>query len=109
MADELANGLLQHCAAAETWKETRIKIADMHNNMSTVNGYLQHLEKLDSLERIEESLVGPATSKDQIETKTAVLIFKLLGSVIVAQWIVLLCALVGKDFVSGLISHFIGK
>lgn len=58
------------------------KINESHANTLTLMKYAQHLEKLDALTDIRDHLMRSATGRDQIPTKTAMLIFKILGFVI---------------------------
>lgn len=94
------NGLL-HCKIDHTWTQTVSRVDDMHRAITEMREYLPHLEKLEDMQRsdqaklqalqtiattnveIRDRLLGAATGKDHLETKTAVLLFKILGIVII--------------------------
>lgn len=95
------NGLYR-CEVSESWNEFKNKVNDMHTVSKAVATYLPHLEKLDSLERMENHLMDVATSKNQIETKTVMFIFKILGAVILALLLVIVFLLTGEHL--GLLS-----
>lgn len=72
------------------------KIEDMYMHTREILTYAKHLEKLDALNDIRDHLISAAIGKDQIQTKTALLIFKILGVVICALLAVLLFLLIGE-------------
>ncbi len=59
--------------------------------------HTSHLKNLDVLKEIKDNLIGPATGKDHIETKTAGLVFKILGFVILAQQVTIVFLLTGQS------------
>jgi len=71
-----------NCVLRSSWKETSGKVSEMHTAIKTMTEYLPHLSKLDALEDVKEHLMKAATGRDQLETKTAMAIFKILGVVI---------------------------
>lgn len=77
-----SNGIEYCKLKSEVWKETQVKVSEMHNAIKTMSENLPHLRKLDVLEDIKEHLMNAATGRDQLQTKTAMTIFKILGGVI---------------------------
>lgn len=74
------------------------KIDQIHSDMNEFKTWLPHLGKLDALEDIKDHLMDAATGKNQIEVKTATLIFKILGGVIIAQTVTIVFMLTGQHF-----------
>jgi len=66
-------------------RDTNRKIADSAH----------HLSKLDILVDIRDHLMRAATGKDHLETKIAMVLFKILGWVIFGQMIVIVYLLTG--------------
>lgn len=93
------------CPLAEDWDKHRsdfekmtAKVSETHVIMNQILTHTQHLSKLDALEDIRDSLISKATGRDQIDTKTAMVMFKILGAVIVTLLITLLFLLTGQSF-----------
>lgn len=73
------NGLL-YCVASK--EDLFNKVNQIYVETNGMSKYLSHLSKLDVLEDIKLHLMDAATGKDQLQTKTAMVIFKILGGVI---------------------------
>ena len=74
------------------------KIDEMYSHTKQILQYAKHLENLDklnALESIREYLMPLATGKDQMQTKTANIIFRLLGAVILGLLSVIIFLLTG--------------
>ena len=104
---------------AKEWGEIqpRIKIAlskvdDIHALVPEIHQRTRYLENLSALpliaeniknsaenmKTLTEALVAPATGRDQIPTKTATLLFKILGFVIVSLVLIIAFLLTGDHF-----------
>lgn len=105
---------------AKQWDEMqpRIQVAlskvdDMHALVPEIHNQTRDLNNLSALPSIaahlkvlSEHLVNSATGKDHIPTKTATLIFKILGFVIVALVLMIIFLLTGDHF--SLLPHLKG-
>lgn len=94
------------------WEELhpKIKIAfgkldDMHMLIPEIHSQTRDLHNLSALPNIaehlkilSEHLVSSATGRDQISTKTATLLFKILGFVIVTLILMIVFLLTGDHF-----------
>lgn len=86
-------------------RSTMDKVDDMHALIPEIHQKTNSLENLSSLPVIAgqlktliESLVAPATGRDQMPTKTASLIFKILGIVIFALTGIIIFLLTGAHY-----------
>ncbi len=93
------------CPLAEDWEKHRSdfekmtgKVSETHIIMNQILSHTQHLSKLDALEDIRDSLISKATGRDQLDTKTAMIMFKILGAVIATLLLTLLFLLTGQHF-----------
>lgn len=93
------------CPLAEHWEQHKnefqkitSKVTETHNIMNQIHTHTQHLSKLDALEDIRDSLISKATGRDQLDTKTAMIMFKILGAVIVTLLLTILFLLTGQSF-----------
>lgn len=91
------------CQLSDQWEEHRkeakdaiYKVDEMSTNMGLIIEHTQHLKKLDKLDIIAESLLNAATGKDQMPTKTAHLIFKMFGVVMLGLIFVIVFLLTGQ-------------
>ncbi len=74
-----------------------VKVSEVHSAMSELIKHASHLSKLDALEDIKNSLIGPATGRDQMQTKTVNMIVKILGVVIIGLLATLVFIITGKS------------
>lgn len=72
------------------------KVDNAHKRIGQMLEHTQHLSKLDALEDIRDSLISKATGRDQIDSKIALLLFRILGAVIVTLLFVILFLLTGQ-------------
>lgn len=91
------------CRLVGEWgQEMEAKISETHSTMQQLIEHTQHLAKLDtiavSINDMKNGLMNSATGRDQIPTKTAHLIFKLLGAVIIGLVVILVFLLTGHEF-----------
>jgi len=70
------------CAIRNNWKDAYTKVSEMHLAIRVMVEHLPHLSKLKVLEDIKEHLMHAATGKDHLQTKTAMAMFGILGTVI---------------------------
>ncbi|RTL03776.1 hypothetical protein EKK58_11995 [Candidatus Dependentiae bacterium] len=105
---------------AKQWDEMhpRIEVAlnkvnDMHVLVPEIHSHTRDLSNLSALPNIaahlkilSEHLVTSATGRDCISTKTATLIFKILGVVIIALLLMIIFLLTGDHF--SLLPHLKG-
>lgn len=111
MSDE--NGIHKECPLANEWHEIRgsyktmlLEVRDTNKSMQTLLKYGEHLQKLDALEDIRDSLLDSATGRSQIDTKTAGMIFKIFGIVIFALLLVIVFLLTGEKLgILSLVGH----
>lgn len=92
------------CPLAEDWEKHRedfekmtSKVSETHVLMTQIMTHTQHLSKLDALEDIRDTLINKATGRDQLDTKTALIMFKILGAVIVTLLLTILFLLTGQS------------
>ena len=115
--------ILGHCPIAEEWPIHRREVQHIMAQVNTMNLMMQtvlenskHLARLDDvsigikeiarsnrevvgvIKQLKEDMVGPATGRDQIPTKTAHLMFRAFGFVIIALLIVIVFLLTGEQF-----------
>ncbi len=98
------NGLSKHnCPLSRDWDKHRedfmkmtSKISETHTIMNQILVHTQHLSKLDALEDIRDSLISKATGRDQVDSKIAIMIFKILGLVIATLLLTILFLLTGQ-------------
>lgn len=90
-----------------------MKVDDMHALVPEIHSQTKDLSNLSALPSIaahlkllSEHLVNSATGKDHISTKTATLIFKILGVVIIALILMIIFLLTGDHF--SLVPHLKG-
>jgi hypothetical protein len=74
------------------------KVGETHIIMNQILQHTQHLSKLDALEDIRDSLLESATGRNHLETKTAMVMFKILGAVIATLLLTILYLLTGQHF-----------
>lgn len=93
------------CDFLKVWEEHKSellrmsqRVGDLHVNMANIMQHTKHLEKLDALTDIRDSLIGPATGRDQLQTKTAMSIFRILGIVIIGLLLTIVFLLTGENF-----------
>lgn len=101
----MAAGKLVICPLSDNWEKRRVdyektvtQIQETHQAMRQMLVHTQHLMKLDALEDIRDSLINKATGRDQLDTKTAMVMFKILGAVIGVLLLTLLFLLTGQHF-----------
>lgn len=91
------------CPFLENWDDHQdafSKISkQIEDNTAVMNLLLSntaHLKKLDALEDIRDNLLDSATGRNHLETKTAVLMLKILGAVIATLLLIILFLLTGQ-------------
>ena len=90
---EYTNGTSYNCRVSRKDME---QLNDTLNNTKIMLQYAKHLEKLDALVDIKDHLLAAATGKGYMDIKTANLVFKILGLVIVGLIAVILFLLTGS-------------
>ena len=93
------------CPLADDWERHKSdfekmtnRVSETHVVMNQILTHTQHLSKLDALTDIRDSLINKATGRDQLDTKTAMVMFKILGAVIATLLLTLLFLLTGQHF-----------
>ena len=93
MINHESKAMKSFCPIGDEWAEHREdsidamrKVTEMHGTITVMAGHTSHLSKLDSiantLERLEDSLVGPATGKKQVSLVSHLITIFMLGAVI---------------------------
>lgn len=108
--------LTEKCPIADEWfqhrqevKKTLEQVDLMHSAITQVVTHTSHLQKLDiiasatdaqcrQLNEIRDGLMGPATSKKQMDNETVLLIVKILGAVIIGLLFTIVFILTGQKF-----------
>lgn len=112
MSDQRGNGLACIMGPAE-WSEYKIrttqaieKVEEVHADMTSLVKNAEHLARLPAVETlladIKDGLIGPATSKRQVDTETFQLILKIFGAVIIGLVLVIVFLLTGHFGLGGL-------
>lgn len=93
------NGESQCGFTGEWQKDIDVKLTETHSMMTNLVEHTAHLSKLDkildSLEAIQGKLLSSAIGKDDVNTKTVILILKILGIVIAGLTAVIVYLLTG--------------
>lgn len=86
---------LQRCKLQEAHIR---KLEEIHVYTKEILTYARHLEKLDALSDIRDHLISVATGKDHIQSKIAIMLFKILGAVILCLIGIIVFLLVGEQW-----------